>query len=94
VPVLLDDPAAEPGGLVHFKLDASVAGVRPLSVMAVFVPVADTPAPELRTPELFYNSQWVKNSAAVPTDADKVSVRVDGLTPGVYLMQSIVEYPD
>lgn len=90
IPVVFGTPATEPGGIVHLKLDNTVQGVAPLSVMVIFIPKDRAPAPEARTVEFYLASSFIRNSAAI--SGDEVTVKVDGVTPGAWFVQVLNEY--
>jgi hypothetical protein len=94
-----DGKPTEPGGVVNFQLLASTvpSDLRPEHVHAVYTnPPDKVPTDGQRTAEWFMNSGSPRGSLAIPqppADATGTfSIKVAGVTAGIWHVQTIMEY--
>lgn len=93
--VAFADIPTEPGGLVHLKLQPAQDGdATPLNVYAFYTnPASAVPSADQLTADWFFKSK-VSISGSTPTAhaPDAFDVKVAGITPGAYHVQTVLEY--
>lgn len=95
VSVILATPATGPGGNVYLAIDESAIGIRPINIYAYFVPIEAKPIGDALVVGTFFKSSWLNAMISVPDTGPLASpgcITVTGVTPGIWFVQTILEY--
>jgi hypothetical protein len=95
VGIAFGEPPTEKGGIVNLAVVPGVEGdTRPLNVYVFFITPHDTvPVGEARTPEWFFAQAQPSASVSIAADTTSFTVAVPNVRPGIYFVQTVLEYP-